>query len=146
MSGSIGKGANSAVYAAGVNYQYSVGRGFFVEGMLAVYSSNMQNMASFENSAGSQVKLHNSNATGSFGAEDLVNNDLDVKIQTVNYAHLSMNPSLGYKLTQRISLKAGVDIQRRLSSSKEALYAASDAVYKPLPGIDIGLTPKIGIE
>ncbi len=146
LSGSVGKGVNSTVYAAGVNYQQSVGRGFFVEGMFAVYSSNLNNMASFENSAGKEVKVLNSNPAGSFGAEDLASNNVDAKIQTVNYAHLSLNPSLGYKLTKRISVKAGVDVQRKISSSKEALYAESDAVYKPLPGLDVGLTPKIGIK
>lgn len=143
--GSYGKGLSNSVYAAGLNYEVAISKRFFVDGAVSVYGSSIQNVVSF--SAQNEDKLvttSNSNGTLAVGLLDETNNDL--RVQNANYAHVSLNPSFGYKISERLSIKAGLDLQKKITSNNELSYAESNSEYKQLPNIDMGITPKIGIE
>ena len=143
--GSYGKGLSNSVYAAGLNYEVAISKRFFVDGAVSVYGSSIQNVVSF--SAQNEDKLvttSNSNGTLAVALLDETNNDL--RVQNANYAHVSLNPSFGYKISERLSIKAGLDLQKKITSNNELSYAESNSEYKQLPNIDMGITPKIGIE
>lgn len=145
LTGSFGKGANSSMYAAGVNYQVNINQRFFVEGTLAFNSSNVQNVLSV-NSTTSDIKF-NSGATNGVMIPEMVYEEYpESRIKQMSYSHMAFNPSIGYQLTSKFSIKAGVDIQRQLNNSNQSSFIESGNYYKPLPTIDVGFTPKIGVQ
>jgi len=137
--GSVGKGSTALVYAAGINYQMQLTKRFFVDGDLAYYSSDIQNVVLYRN-----AKLSNSTSAGLFSS--VSNTKTDAQLNHAVFSHIVFNPSLGFKVSKRVSLKAGLDIQKRVSGVNDIDYAASDDMYKRLPDIDCGFTPKIGFK
>lgn len=145
VTGSFGKGANSSMYAAGVNYQVNINQHFFVEGTLAFNSSNIQNVLSIQSTT-SDIKFVSGAANGGLIPEVVMDEYPENKIKQASYSHMAFNPSIGYQLTSKLSIKAGVDVQRQLNNNSGSSFIESDEYYKPLPIIDVGFTPKIGVQ
>ena len=143
--GSFGKGTDNTVYSAGVNYQVDLNKRIFVDGAVAFYSSNIQDGARLNENSDTKF-LASDNGSGLITAADIESTGGKVMSKQAVYAHVAVNPTIGYKLSKRFSVKAGVDVQKRIFGGGGVSYVESNAVYKPLPTVDVGITPKIGIR
>jgi hypothetical protein len=169
--GSIAKGAKNNAYAAGINYQTSIGNRFFIDGSVSLYSSYIQEVVMFNTNnetaqfktgkpgSSTQTPTSNQSSTNSqtIQFKTLQNSppapakkeevqETKVRIQDASYAHLAINPSIGYKITNRISIKTGVDLQKRISNTNELSYVESNSNFQALPNYDVGVTPNVGIN
>ncbi len=143
--GSIGKGWNNSIYSAGINYQLALSNHFFIDGALAMYSSDIQDVLTLSNRYEAGVKTLGNTSGGSFAVSDLQSMNTERAVQHASYAHLAVNPSIGYKINTRFSVKAGLDVQKRISKTQDLTYVESNSTFRPLPNIDLGFTPKLGI-
>jgi hypothetical protein len=144
LYGSIGMGSNQSAFAAGLTYQINMSSKFFVDGDMQFTSSRLNNVALFKEN--DQTKLDNFTSTEVSGILPTVgfeNKNQELVIQSLQYAHLSFNPSLGYRISKHISIKTGVDIQQRLSNNQTLNYISQNDQLILLPKMDIGVTPKI---
>lgn len=146
VMGGVGMGAQNAAYTAGVQYTSAVSKRFFVNSALSFSSSSIQDVAMFQPRDASTLSAQYGNSTGGLVPETFDAKTVDVKLQSMNYAHLNFNPSIGWQLSSLISLKAGFDVQQQLTNTKELSYISKDNLYRPLPATDFGLTPQVGIR
>jgi hypothetical protein len=146
VMGGVGMGSQNAAYTAGVQYTSAVSKRLFVNSALSFSSSSIQDVAMFQPRDASTLSAQYGNSTGGLVPETFDAKTVDVKLQSMNYAHLNFNPSIGWQLSSLISLKAGFDVQQQLTNTKELSYISKDNLYRPLPATDFGLTPQVGIR
>mgnify|MGYP007115155920 CR=1 FL=1 len=91
VTGSFGKGANSSMYAAGVNYQVNINQHFFVEGTLAFNSSNIQNVLSIQSTT-SDIKFVSGAANGGLIPEVVMDEYPENKIKQALSGFLPLIP------------------------------------------------------
>ena len=142
IQGSAGRGNDNSMYAAGIAYQVNLGKRFFVDGAVAINSSSLKSVVRLE----SETKSLITNAPGTFAPNDIKEVNYDYVRQNANYANIVLQPSLGYALTKRLALKAGVDLQQRIINANELSFVESNAVFKPLPNFDVGITPAVALK
>lgn len=144
--GSVGLGQQNAAYAAGIQYTGAVSKHLFVSGALSLSSSSIQDVAIFQPTDASTLSAQYGNSTGGLVPGTFDAKTVDVKLQSMNYAHLNFNPSFGWQVSSLISLKAGFDIQQQVSNTQQLSYISKSNLYRPLPSTDVGLTPQVGIR
>ncbi len=66
--------------------------------------------------------------------------------QNIAYLYATFNPTAGYRFSNRIALKMGVDLQNNLSRSDRLTYVQIDNQYYQLAQYDVGLTPKVSYK
>ncbi|HTN46031.1 MAG TPA: hypothetical protein VL098_06745 [Flavipsychrobacter sp.] len=130
LAGGFNYGSLNAGYAASVNAKKKIGRKLFVEGDLG-FMQNQQVVSSSMSTNG-----FNSVAGGGAAGRPA---KLEEKPNDIYYFQLS--PSLGYQLHERISIGAGVDMQKLLdgSASDRPVVATEDG-FKMIPLWDAGIT------
>ena len=144
--GSVGMGQQNAAYAAGIQYTGAISKHLFVSGALSLSSSSIQDVAIFQPTDASTLSAQYGNSTGGLVPGTFDAKTVDVKLQSMNYAHLNFNPSFGWQVSSLISIKAGFDIQQQVSNTQQLSYVSTSNLYRPLPRTDVGLTPQVGIR
>ncbi len=66
--------------------------------------------------------------------------------QNIGYLYATINPTAGYRFSDRVALKMGVDVQNNLSKDDRITYVKVDEYYYQLAKYDFGLTPKISYK
>ncbi len=69
-----------------------------------------------------------------------------VSNENVDYLFSVFNPSAGYKIHKRVTLKMGIDFQTNLSNNTEKTYIRIQDRYFRMAKYDLGLTPKINVQ
>lgn len=144
LIGGVGIGDKNAAYSAGVSYTSKLNKTLFFDAAICFSSSNVNDVAS----------LNSANLNGFSDQFSSSNGLVPVKyaedeaapIKRTQFLYVTLNPSLGLKVNSLLSVKAGFDIQQRISNSNYASYVETSNGLKPLPMTDFGLTPKVGIR
>jgi hypothetical protein len=132
LAGGFNYGSLNAGYAASVNAKKKIGRKLFVEGDLG-FMQNQQVVSSSMSTTG-----FNSVAGGGAAGRPA---KLEEKPNDIYYFQLS--PSLGYQLHEKISIGAGVDMQKLLDgSTTDRPVVATEDGFKMIPLWDAGITGK----
>lgn len=144
LVGGVGIGGKNMAYTAGVSYTSTLSKALFFDAAICFSSSSVSDVASLNSSTLNGFSDQFSTSNGVVPVKYA--EDEATPIRRTQFLYVSVNPSLGLKMSSLLSVKAGFDIQQRISNSNYSSYVETNQGLKPLPITDIGLTPKLGIR
>lgn len=144
LVGGVGIGDKNSSYSAGISYTSKLSNALFIDAAICFSSSNVSSVASLNNATLSGFSDQFSTSNGVVPVKYA--EDEATPIRRTQFLYVAINPSLGLKLSSLLSVKAGFDIQQRISNSNYSSFVETSNGLKPLPTTDFGLTPKVGIR
>jgi hypothetical protein len=159
LSGGVNKGNHNNGFMAGATVRRMINEKVFVEGEVAFTgSSNTQSTSYFEQtSPGMPVAMGKINPlTASTTAAKTLSDDMPdatpvpigptgvIKQKDVSYNlyYAAVNPSIGYKIINRLSVSAGPDFQKALADNRPAPSTVDRGTIQVAPLFDVGMVGK----
>ncbi len=139
IGGGVNYGTFNTGYALGFSAKQELGNKLFIDGSISMmYNNNMQNIAHIPQQI---MSFHDHNPSAIKEMSSTAN-------QSPSFLYLQFNPSIGYELSEELSISIGTDVQQLIGNENyhtETLHI-TDGGIRTFPTMDFGLTGKTEVK
>ncbi len=148
LKGGVFSGSGQSGFTGTLHLERNIDRRFMIESDLGFVNS-MGSMGSVVPSISAKNTTNGltvSSSEAGLSYDNLEAGSRIIRNGRVNYTFSVFNPSAGYRVSDRITAKLGLDFQALLSNSNRTTYINIDDRYYRMARYDFGVTPKINVK
>lgn len=143
--GAVNYGNQNSGYVVALSARQDLGAGFFVDGSVSMVYNHTSNDV-----VGLPTSMKKADLLSSVPVQNAIEREAISYIPSVNTLYLQINPKIGYKIIDEVSISLGPDFQKLMNENQNTgfnYYTLSDqGTIAPLPSLDIGFTAQTEVD